>query len=329
MPFDTTTISQEAATELLRAFTGTGLTVTGMRRLHGGMVNSVLELSTDGEPRLVVAKLSPQPGNSAFERECRVLQWYRKNTRFPVPEPYGFDLSGEVFPGSCLMMERLPGDNLAQVRLSPPEQATVERQMAGILADLHEHKRKTYGSALEPAEGGLSRWLDRFEPKIRREFESVAGRLSESARRTIGRELDRLEDRLPESGDPTLVHGDLWATNIIVDLDGGSALKPSRLPGGSGAPDGARAPAISGFVDGGADYADVEYELAYLLVFHTVGTEFFGEYSRYHRVREGFQRRCHIYWLNTMLLHVRAFGDEAYVQACERLARELEARRNS
>jgi fructosamine-3-kinase len=312
MPFDMTTISPEIATELLRAFIGAPLTVTSMRRLHGGMVNSVLELSTDGEPRLVVAKLSPEPRNAAFERECRVLQWYRKNTSFPVPEPYGFDLSGSTFSGSCLMMERLPGDNLGQVRLSPLEQATVERQMAGIIADLHEHKRGAYGSAIESTDAGTRRWLDHFEPKIRREFESVAARLSETARRTIGRELDRLEDWLPECGDPTLVHGDLWATNIIVNANG-----PSR------------APAVSGFVDGGADYADVEYELAYLLVFRTVGAEFFREYGRCHRLHEGFDRRCRIYWLNTMLLHVRAFGDPGYVQACEHLARELEALRDS
>jgi fructosamine-3-kinase len=308
MPFDTTVIEAGAATELVRRFLGRPLTVTGMRRLHGGMVNSVLELSTDGEPRLIVAKLSPEPGNGGFEWEYRVLDWYRRHTRFPVPAPYGFDLSGEVFPGSCLMMERLPGDNLGQVRLSGSERADVERQTADILLDLHEHRREIYGSALRPAEEGLTRWLDRFGPQIRREFGGVADRLSAGARTTIARTLDRLDDWLPEAGEPTLVHGDLWATNIIVDVDG-------RAGGG---------PAISGFVDGGADYADVEYELAYLLVFHTVGAEFFRAYGARRPLREGFERRCRIYWLNTMLLHVRVFGDEHYVRACEQLASELQ-----
>jgi len=305
MPFDTTGISLECATELLRRFTRTDLSVTGIRRLHGGMVNSVLELTTDGDPRLVVAKLSAEPGQGGFEWEYRVLKWYRENTAFPVPEPYGFDLSGEVFPGSCLMMERLRGDNLGQVRLSVADRMAVERQMARILVDLHGHRRDSYGSAVEPGEGGATRWLDRFGPRIRSEFESAADRLSAGARLSIGRTLDRLEEWLPEFGEPTLVHGDLWATNIIVDRDG---------PGG---------PAISGFVDGGAEYAEVEYELAYLLVFHTVGSAFFAEYSRLRPLREGFQTRCRIYWLNTMLLHVRYFGDAHYVQACEKLAEEV------
>ena len=117
--FDTTTLSLEQATELLRAHLSDSLTVTGIRRLHGGMVNSVLELSTDGRPRSVVAKLCGRPGHTAFERELRALRWYRANTAFPVPEPYACDVSASIFPGSCLLMERLPGVNLAEAGLDP------------------------------------------------------------------------------------------------------------------------------------------------------------------------------------------------------------------
>jgi fructosamine-3-kinase len=303
MVFDTTTISAESATRLLRRFLNRDLIVTGMRRLHGGMVNSVMELTTDGEPQRVVAKLSGEPGKGGFRWEKRVLEWYRANTQFPVPEPYGCDVSGELFPGSCLMMERLPGTNLGHARLSGSGRAAVERQMARILVRLHEHKRDTYGSALDPQQEGEQRWLERFGPQIRSEFEAAADRLSAGARDTIGRTLDELERWLPECGDPTLVHGDLWATNIIVD--------PT-------------VPEITGFVDGGATYTDVEYELAYLLVFNTAGRAFFDGYSTHHALRPGFDTRCRIYWLNTMMLHVRVFGDAHYVSACERLAREVE-----
>ncbi len=46
MPFDKTVISPECATELVREFLDDHLTVTDIRRMHGGMVNSVLELTT-------------------------------------------------------------------------------------------------------------------------------------------------------------------------------------------------------------------------------------------------------------------------------------------
>jgi fructosamine-3-kinase len=306
MPFDKTQISEECATKLLRGFTGTPLTVTGIRRLHGGMVNSVLELLTDGKPESVVAKLSSRPGHRGFEHEHRVLHWLRENTGFPVPLPYGCDVSGDVFPGSCLMMERLTGDNLGHVSVTASERGEIECQTARAVAALHEQRRTTYGSALNPEGDGLARWVDDFGPRIRSEFEEVADRLSPFARKSIGAVLDDLERWLPEAGEPTLVHGDLWATNIIVD---------PLAPGG---------PHLTGFVDGGCNYTDVEYELAYLLVFRTAGAAFFNEYQQRHALRDGFDIRCRVYWTNTMLLHVRVFGDEHYVNACEGLARELD-----
>jgi fructosamine-3-kinase len=176
--------------------------------------------------------------------------------------------------------------------------------MARILARLHDHGRSTYGSALEPEREGQDRWLQVFGPRIRREFDAAADTLSAEAQRSIGRALENLDAWLPEFAEPTLVHGDLWSTNIIVETG----------------PGGAR---ISGFVDGSASYADVEYELAYLLVFRTAGAAFFQEYQRHHALRPGFDARCRIYWLNTMMLHVRVFGDAHYVSACEGLAGEL------
>jgi fructosamine-3-kinase len=306
MVFDTSLISPECATELLRRFTRSRLAVTGMTRLHGGMVNSVLELTTDGEPARVVAKLSGKAHNAGFEHEFQALEWYRRHTSFPVPEPFGVDTSGDVFPGSCLMMERLPGENLAQVALTTREAADVERRMACSLAGLHGLLRPTYGFAYNPLEAGQPRWLDWLAPKMQTEFEAAADRLSATARHIIERELARLGAWLPESGGPTLVHGDVWATNVIVD---------PLAPGG---------PALSGFVDGRCQFADVEYELAYLLVFRTVGQAFFDEYMKRRPIRDGFERRCRVYWLHTMLLHVRAFGDAHYIRACEGLARELD-----
>lgn len=302
MVFDTSVITRECATELLRSFLGGSLSVTGISRMHGGMVNSVLELTTDGEPRHVVAKLHKDAGRGGFEHEYDVLNWHRSNTGFPVPEPYGYDVSGRIFDGSCLMMERLPGVNLGQARLTGAGADAIERQMARIIARLHEHKRATYGSALASPDEGSRLWLDRFRPGITREFEAAADRLSPDARSAAEQVLRDLDAWLPEGGDPTLVHGDLWATNIIVDPAG---------------------PRVSGFVDGGANYCDVEYELAYLLVFNTVGASFFEEYARHHPLRPGFEVRARVYWLNTMLLHVRAFGDAHYIRNAESLARQL------
>lgn len=102
------------------------------------------------------------------------------------------------------------------------------------------------------------------------------------------------------------MHGDIWHNNIIVD-----DRDPDR-------------PRITGYIDGGGLFAEVEYELAYLLAFGgLVGDRFFRAYSRRHPLQDGFLRRCRVYWLNTMLLHLWLFGRD-YLPRCEQLAREIE-----
>ncbi|MBN2212074.1 MAG: fructosamine kinase family protein, partial [Sedimentisphaerales bacterium] len=71
-----------------------------------------------------------------------------------------------------------------------------------------------------------------------------------------------------------------------------------------------------------AQFAEVEYELAFMRVFHTVDEVFFRHYTQRHPLREGFERRCRVYWLNTMMLHVRLFGDD-YLPACQVLVEEI------
>jgi fructosamine-3-kinase len=266
------------------------------------MVNKVEEWLTDGTPSSMVAKVSERAAHGGFRNEFDTMAWYRANTSFPVPEPYAYVSDAECFSGTVLLMEKLPGRHLGAARQTMRGNAAYQLELAQILADLHDHKRDTYGNALK--EEGQHTWLEGFRPRIRSEFDAVADRLSSQGRKTVTRLLDNLDTYMPECGDPTLVHGDLWATNIIVDDTDPNALR------------------ITGFVDGSATYTDVEYELAYLRVFNAAGLPFFRAYVERHALRDGFEERCRIYWLNTMLLHVRVFGPE-YLPRTEHIAREI------
>ena len=305
MNVHTVSVDTASATAIVRAVLRRPLNVTATRPLHGGMVNAVYEWATDGEPARIVAKLSSKTGN-VFEHECGMLRWYRQHTRFPVPEPYGCLADERVFRGSVLLMQRMPGCNLAEAQLTRAGMRHFQHDLAGHVASLHEHRSDTYGSALVAQLSKLryARWLDWFAPKLEYNYQTARPRLSPRARDVTARLLARLDDWLPECHSPTLVHGDLWATNIIVDDND------------------ADPPVITAFVDGAALYCDPEYELAYLRVFHTANSDFFDRYCEHHALREGFERRCRVYWLNTLLLHVWHFGME-YAPRTESLAAEI------
>jgi len=292
----------EIATAIVRESLSSNLTVLSVQPLHGGMVNTVEKWFTDGHPAALVAKVSPQPNNKDLLAEFESLKWYRRNTSFPVPEPYVCSTVTGTFDGTCLLMEAIEGRNLGTARVSYSGSKKLQKQLAHILVELHGHTRETYGSALEPA--GPARWLDIFEPMIRSNYDKCKSHLSSPARASIEKMLSQIETWLGESNRPTLVHGDIWATNIMVD---------DRDPDN---------PTICAFLDSHASYCEVEYELAYLRVFNTADEIFFAEYCKRYPLRGDFDKRCLVYWLNTMMLHVWKFGD-TYTPSTESLAKRI------
>ena len=304
----------DVATAVVRQYVDPSLTVTAVRPLHGGMVNRVLELVTDAPepapgaaaapdapPTLLVAKIAAAPDDAGFDLEARALGYCSEHTRFPVPRVFAHFSNAAGFPGTCILMQRIPGHNLADARLSDTGRAVVQRQLGQHLAELHNCRRGTYGPCVTNAQH--PRWLDRFGPTMLAQFQAVRDQLSTPARRVVEHVLSHLDQWLPETNDPRLVHGDLWATNILVDDS-----RPDR-------------PDLTAFIDGDFDFADPEYELAYLKLFHTADRDCFAVYHHHHRPRPGFDRRCRVYWLNTMMLHVARFGPR-YLPTVEQLAEQ-------
>lgn len=299
-------IDLPAATRLVQRAVDPSLHVTAVRLLHGGMVHRVCELITDGDPPVVVAKLGTAAQQHALERERAVLDWYRVHTEMPVPRVYSVVQPLEGLDGSALLMERIGGVNLADARLSDKGKRHFQLELARHVAALHTHTRERFGSALaDRVHPDYDRWSAMFRPMMQREFEAVGHLLQPRNRATVAELIDSLDRLLPGEGvAPTLIHGDLWATNIIID-DSHSDR-----------------PRITAFVDCGANFCDTEYELAYLRLFQTADDAFFAAYHRQFPPRPGWEKRFRVYWLNTMMLHVRIFGDR-YVAAANDVAKQV------
>lgn len=296
------TPTPDQATALVRRHVDPALTIASVRPMHGGSIHRVLELFTDATPTSLVLKLGTSADAPTLRREHEALTLLRSVTRLSVPEPIALFHDDST---AGLFMHRLHGRNLGDAQLSPRGTALLQSQLADALIELHSHTAERFGGV--GASQQYQTWPEVFAPMMRRELDAVREMLSSRARTVADRVVDRLDRLLPVRPTPRLVHGDIWATNLIIDDS-----HPDR-------------PRLTGLVDPAAAYADREYELAYVRLFHTADDTFFKRYTRSHPLRPGFDTRCRIYWLHTLMLHVRLFGDR-YVGACEDVARELGSR---
>jgi fructosamine-3-kinase len=293
--------STAQAEAVLAGWLGPRARCTGLDRLHGGMVNSVWRLAFDREPFEAVIKVRPT-GDRALEVEAGALRYLRGHTRFPCPDVYHEDSSGRDVPFAYLLMEALPGVLLGSGPLGPGDRRTIERELAEALLELHSHTRDTFGDL--DARPGERQWAQVFVPRLAHMRAEMAGRLPAEVLRDVDRALEEAEPTLRRQGRPALVHGDIWAGNILVrSTDTGWHLV--------------------GVVDPGAQYADVEYELAYLQVFGTAGDAFFDVYTARSPLRPGYELRRLYYWLNTYMIHVWYFGDAHYREMTARVAAEI------
>lgn len=277
--------------------------IRARRPLSGGMVNKVEELLLDGPPGSLVVKISPEADR--LEREGRQLDFLKAESRLPIPETYGFLREGGK---AFLFLQKLPGEPLGGLRGAV--RAAAERSLASWIVELHRIEGESYGRAGE--EESYDSWADWYRARCAEEMDGVRRRLDRDTLWRLETVLRGLDDRLAPEGPPRLVHGDLWATNILVQKQPTEATS-----GGTGA-------VVSGLLDPKAEFTDPDFEIAYLEVFHTVGPDFHETYRRAFPEGGTWPARRVLYFLHTMLVHVDRFGDPGYVRAASELVLEAE-----
>ncbi|MCP5097959.1 MAG: fructosamine kinase family protein [Chloroflexi bacterium] len=267
--------------------------LTNISPLSGGCIGQVyrVELST-GEQ--LVAKVDNN-SNPKLAIEGYMLRYLRAQSELPVPQIIHAD-------DRLLIMTYLSGDS----RFS----AEAEAHAAELLAELHTHDAPAFGLEQDTLIGGLHQpnpwsesWIDFFSAH-RLMFmagEGVKnGRLPSQVQSRIGKFCERLDRWISEPERPSLIHGDVWTTNVL-----------------------AAGNQITGFVDPAIYYADPEIELAFTTLFGTFGDPFFSRYHELRPIRPGFfEERRDIYNLYPLLVHVRLFGG-SYVHSVDQTLRRF------
>jgi fructosamine-3-kinase len=258
----------------------TGVPENRLERLAGGDLSEVLLVPRAGGP-LLVAKGGPNvAGEAAMLRALAAA-----GVRVPAVE-------GEY--DGILLIDYIPNDGL----MSPNAWADV----GAAVARLHAQEGGGYGWPVDYALGTVALdnreghdWV-RFWGEQR--LLAAASLLDRPWRARIEALVRRLGDLLPTAPRPALLHGDLWAGNILVE-------------GGS----------LAAFIDPASYYGHAEVDLAMLCLFSAPPDEFWEAYGAQ---EEGREERLPVYQLFPALVHLRLFG-ATYAPMTERLLQSLGA----
>lgn len=181
-----------------------------------------------------------------------------------------------------------------------------EERFGRELAALHRTYGDRYGSVdgeptgylgacpvdLTPTDSWHESWVRRrVVPLARRAVDE--GRLDPATAR-LAEELDA--DRLGPHEPPTLVHGDLWGGNRLLDPRGESWL-----------------------IDPCAHYGHREVDLAMMQLFGGFSGRVFAAYTEVHPLADGWQERIAVYQTVPLLVHALLFGGGYGVQAGDAL----------
>lgn len=175
-----------------------------------------------------------------------------------------------------------------------------QEHVAELLAALHGvtwthfgHRQDTLIGPLHQPNPPSTSWIDFFREQrllyMAREAlreKAIAASLFERIETLAG----HLERWLEEPRRPALIHGDVWATNLLAS-------------GGR----------VTAFLDPAIYYAHDEIELAYMTLFGSrglsFGDAFFRRYQELRPIAPGFfEERRQIYNLYPLLVHARVFG---------------------
>jgi fructosamine-3-kinase len=277
--------SEAAAREIEAAL---GRKVARLAPLGGGCIAEVYRVGlADGTA--LVAKRGAAGGG--LELEAYMLRYLAAHSALPLPAVR------HSSPRLLVMDYIEAGDALDEA---------AQGHAGELLAALHAVRGEAFGHERDTLIGGLpqpnpwtSSWLVFFRDHRLLHMARAAlaaGRIAPALMARLERFAARLGEFIEEPAHPSLIHGDLWAGNIL-----------------------ARRGRVVGLIDPAIYHADPEIELAFATLFDSLGSAFFRRYGALRPLRPGFfEARRDIYNLYPLLVHARLFGGH-YAAAVERI----------
>lgn len=278
---------QEGVIELLAL--GSQSSIQKFSFIAGGCINSGGKLTTSkGNFFLKWNDVHTFP--HMFEAESRGLSLLSRQNAIRIPQVIGF---GKKDVHQFLVLEYI----------NQEQRSSMYWEQLGIrLSQLHNATDTAFGLDHDNYIGSLrqyntqhSSWVNffieqRLIVQLKLAFDSGSG----IPRWT--KQFDSLSKKLPSllpEDKPSLLHGDLWSGNLIIDDRGEPCL-----------------------IDPAVYFGNREADLAMTKLFGGFSDEFYQVYEQHSKLQQGYQQRLELYNLYPLLVHVNLFGG-SYVSSVD------------
>ena len=268
---------------------GEGTKIEQTRRISGGDSNEAYGLTLTGG-KYIFMKCNTKENLPFFTAEAAGLHAIARTEAIGTPRILGVGTDGGRGGFSFLLLEFISGKSRGK---------RYWEEFAGQLAGLH--RAETDGLAAGGKYGfesdnyigrrrqvntGYGSWIGFFRDcRLAPQFRDADRYFDREDRKKILRLLDHLDEILVEPQKPSLLHGDLWAGNVITGNDGRAWLIDPAVSVGHAEADIAMTELVGGFPP-----------------------VFYDAYKAAAPMQPGYERRRDVYNLYHLLNHLNMFG---------------------
>jgi fructosamine-3-kinase len=267
------------------------LKVERFRPVSGGCINNGGVLTTNsGEYFLKWNDANRYP--SMFETEAKGLRLLSSTSAIRVPKPIEYSVAGSY---QYILMEFID---------TKGRRKDFWTVLGERLAELHKNSGSHFGLDHDNYIGSLNQYNNRSDDwvaffinqrlRMQLKLASQNGLADKSLVNSFEVLFKRLDDLLVTEK-PSLLHGDLWSGNLIVDDKGEPCL-----------------------IDPAVYYGHREMEIAFTTLFGGFDESFYDSYNVVFPLEKEFKMRFDIYNLYPLLVHLNLFG-RAYLSGIKKI----------
>ncbi len=297
----TDTIQQfSSLDQALHSLFGNNVKITDRKQVAGGDINEAYRLTlSDGMH--IFMKSNQGKSVSFFQREAEGLAAIAETGAISTPQVFGCG-TGEN-GGAFLLLEfvesRRPGKDYQEIlaqQLARMHQSRTENFVTG---GIYGFVQDNYIGANPQVNTPCKSWTEFFRDcRLKPQFLQASDYFGKEEWKKITELLERTGEILTEPEYPSLVHGDLWAGNVMTGRDG-----------------------LAWLTDPAACVGHREADLAMTELFGGFSGKFYEAYREAAPLQPGYEKRRDFYNLYHLLNHLNLFG-RSYLSSVRRIVEE-------